>query len=689
MLDSLTVTRTGPCGAKAATLAELRRSGIPVPEFVVIPPGSPIPPPQVLLRELGGSVAVRSSATLEDLTDASFAGQFRSFLNIRDPEALVEAIGAVRESVRSESVRFYCASKGLDPDEIQMAVIVQRMVRADVAGVLFTVHPLTGREDEMHIEAVSGLAEDLLSGRARPNASLTDGQIRRLKEMGRRIQRLKGAPQDIEFAFEGDALYILQARPITKLCFAGIEGEWTTADFRDGGVSSDVVTPLVWSLYDYVFEKSLPGYLREIKLTKEGFTASRLFFGRPYWNLGAVKQCLRKLPGFVEREFDLDLAVKPRYTGDGIRTPMSLWNIVRALPSVWAIERILREQEKIDLRLMSSAFTWGSLKELVEGPYLTVEDNYFRTIYCASMAKMDFKSAVEGLDVDYAALVGGLDDLRYFECAQDLWQLGNGGPMTLERFLERWGYYSRRVLDLRVPRWSEEPEFVREMAQKMRGAESPAEMNRRQRGQFEREVRKLPKKARAKLAVLRRYLWLREQMRDLSTRMYAEIRRAVLPLGEDAFYMTWQELCEGGVDRRKVRERREYEEMYRAFRPPNEIGRGYDYRPTAGAAKRLVGIACSSGVVTGQARVVRRPEEGSKLGRGDILVCPFTDPGWTPLLNVVGGVVTETGGLLSHAAVICREYGIPAVLNVADVTRVLRDGVLVRVDGTHGTVEVL
>src|SRR5262249_30882813 len=112
-------------------------------------------------------------------------------------------------------------------------------------------------------------------------------------------------------------------------------------------------------------------------------------------------------------------------------------------------------------------------------------------------------------------------------------------------------------------------------------------------------------------------------------------------------------------------------------------------QPTRHAGRRLSGVGCSTGAATGRVRVIRTLEEAGRLRPGDVLVAPFTDPGWTPLLNVAAAVVTENGGLLSHAAVICREYGISAVLNVTDATRLLRDGQRVRVDGENGNVDIL
>src|SRR5438270_9707526 len=102
----------------------------------------------------------------------------------------------------------------------------------------------------------------------------------------------------------------------------------------------------------------------------------------------------------------------------------------------------------------------------------------------------------------------------------------------------------------------------------------------------------------------------------------------------------------------------------------------------------LCGIGASPGTARGIARAARSVEEAMAVPTGSILICPFTDPGWTPVLDRVAGVVTETGGLLSHAAVICREYGIPAVLGVPEATERIPDGARVAVHGGEGFVEV-
>jgi pyruvate,water dikinase len=146
------------------------------------------------------------------------------------------------------------------------------------------------------------------------------------------------------------------------------------------------------------------------------------------------------------------------------------------------------------------------------------------------------------------------------------------------------------------------------------------------------------------------------------------------------------------VDRAALDTRRERFERDAGRRPPRVItSEGEVVTATARAAVpegALAGTAASAGVVEGRARVVRKLE-GSKLEKGEILVAPYTDPAWTPLFPLASGLVTEVGGLMTHGAVVAREYGIPAVVGVDRATEAIPDGALVRVNGSEGYVEIV
>lgn len=185
-----------------------------------------------------GAVVVRSSASGEDSATASHAGQYESFLHVNSIEQLLARMKQCWASLWSTSALVYRSRFPGLSGEPAMGVIVQRQVHAETAGVLFTAHPVTGRRDQMVIEAVRGLGDSLVSGRNAPDHWLVDGvtgipvekpvlqsslpcltseELQRLVAVGRQVSNEFGAPSDIEWAFSGGRLYVLQSRPITHL----------------------------------------------------------------------------------------------------------------------------------------------------------------------------------------------------------------------------------------------------------------------------------------------------------------------------------------------------------------------------------------------------------------------------------------------------------------------------------------
>lgn len=175
------------------------------------------------------------------------------------------------------------------------------------------------------------------------------------------------------------------------------------------------------------------------------------------------------------------------------------------------------------------------------------------------------------------------------------------------------------------------------------------------------------------------------------------MRADVLHEQEDIYYLTFQELHEvvrtHKLDHQIVSKRKAEHERHRKLTPPRVLTS--DGEIVAGAYKRadlpagaLVGLPVSAGVVEGRARVLSDMAD-AELEAGDILVTTFTDPSWTPVFVSIKGLVTEVGGLMTHGAVIAREYGLPAVVGVENATRLIKDGQRIRVHGTDGYVEIL
>jgi rifampicin phosphotransferase len=703
-----TETTVEKVGGKAAMLFELERAGFRIPKTFCSPDDLP-----AAVEAIGGLMAVRSSCTLEDGAETSFAGQFESYLSLETLEEVEDAIRKCEESAKAPSVVEYCKKNRIPPEDLQMKVIIQQLIQPELAGVCFTVNPVTGHE-EVVIDAVEGLADELLHGKVESLPQDNPLMVKwrpTIEEVARKVHRHFGAPQDIEFAIQDGDLYLLQSRPITRITFSDDFGEWTNADFRDGGVSSDVCTPLMWSLYDWIWDGNLKAFLREIKLlgADTEFQAGEMFFGRPYWNMGAVKTALANLPGFVERDFDEDLSIEVEYDGQGNVTPVNLWTVLKAIPTLLAISRLFKEVPKINRAFIGGGYkelearyleipedTTAGFKRLIEEAYWQTESTYFRTIFMATICKTDFGEAFP--DVDYPALVSALPEMSHLAPTRTLMAMAAKGEDDIAPLIEEFYYHGRRELDLRVPRWDEDPEHVRDLLEQFKKsdgaagadpkpryekarAEARADVSWFSRGKFDK-----------KLDRLRDIVWLREELRDRSSRMYHLIRKYVLRLGEerglgdDIFFMTWQEILKD--DRSNLEAAKATYESYRNYEPPNEIGSRFSGAPRDVAEGALRGIAASRGLATGIARVARTVEEASRIEKGAILICPYTDPGWTPVLNRVIGVVTESGGQLSHAAVICREYGIPAVLAIKGVTKLIRDGSTVVVDGGNGTVEL-
>ncbi|MEE8142029.1 MAG: PEP-utilizing enzyme, partial [Planctomycetota bacterium] len=203
---------------------------------------------------------------------------------------------------------------------------------------------------------------------------------------------------------------------------------------------------------------------------------------------------------------------------------------------------------------------------------------------------------------------------------------------------------------------------------------------------------------------------LRENIKNEAVRYLALVRSMLLELGarltaksllqcrEDVFFLNLEELLQLVRDRvtvsERVRSRRQEYEQHCSMQPPPVVVGEFD--PTAptradpettGAV--LQGLAVSSGRVVGRARVILQASGNEKVRLGEILVAPFSDPGWTPHFIPAAGIVMDLGGMLSHGSIIAREYGIPAVVNVGNATRVICNGQLLEVDGDRGQVRIL
>ncbi|MFJ9555595.1 PEP/pyruvate-binding domain-containing protein [Nocardiopsis sp. NPDC101807] len=239
-LDRIEADSAGLVGGKAAGLGEAIRAGERVPPGFCVTTAADasgaVPEDEVAAAYTalgGGPVAVRSSATAEDLPEASFAGQQDTYLDVEGVEDVLAAVGRCRDSLWTDRAVAYRRDLGIDDASVRMAVIVQRMVRPRAAGVLFTANPVTGTRGETVLDAVPGLGTAVVDGTAEPDhyvvrpdgstdgprdGCLSPGEVDELRAAGARLQAHFGAAQDVEWAVDHDGTaWILQSRPITTL----------------------------------------------------------------------------------------------------------------------------------------------------------------------------------------------------------------------------------------------------------------------------------------------------------------------------------------------------------------------------------------------------------------------------------------------------------------------------------------
>ena len=823
-------------GGKGANLGDLVQAGFPVPDGFVLTTRAyglaaeaagvdaarpaeagerlrTSPVPDVIANAarkaydaLGsGRVAVRSSATAEDLPGASFAGQQDTFLDVSGEEGLLDAIRRCWASLWNERAVAYRHANGVDDTKVSLAVVVQEMVDASAAGVLFTADPLTGRRRHAAIDAVAGLGEKLVAGAVDPDhyavdvasheivqrpaagktSVLSDQEVLTLAEFGDRVERHFNAPQDIEFALDQERhVRLVQSRPITTLYPLPEDAPDPEQELRvyfSGNVFQGYFEPI--TPMGIQFFRLLSGALSGMFgfPVKDPVAGSRILKDpgmrlyvdvtpivrdpvgrRVFMTLTSMGEA-RSSTVLVQLASDprLPLARRSRFHsvraigGAMIRAgvPHAAFRVIRS-PNRTP-ERYVREIEEFARIDLPSDATPAQRLDAFERLILSVVPRMFpRMIGTILPAMLSFALA--------ARLLRGrarMDELQIItrgaphnpttEMDLELWALcadvradadslkallgrtpaelaagyrdGALPPRLqagLKSFLARYGFRSVGEIDIGVERWSENPEHILgALANYLRlGDDALAPDAQFAKGEREAEamIASLlgrvhgPRRAilRVVLGRVRALIGMREAPKFQIIRLLATPSRELLkPVGhelvtrglladeDDIFFLTLPEArrAAGGEDMRElVAARRDAFDHEHARRhiPRLLLSDGTDAEAAlVSVSEGLRGSPASPGVVSGTARVIRSPA-GARLEPGEILVAPSTDPGWTPLFLTAGALVMEMGGMMSHGAVVAREYGIPAVVGVAGATEQITTGQRVTVDGSAGTVVV-
>ena len=736
------------------------------------------------LEQYGATLpyAVRSSATAEDLPSASFAGQHDSFLNVVGQRAVLERVSRCWASLFTERAHAYRAHNDIDLHQVRMAVVVQRMVAADVSGVLFTADPLSGNRKVTCVEATFGLGETLVSGQVNADRfqtregrvisrvehqdrpTLSDEQLLELTGLGRRIEAHFGSPQDIEWCLDSDGFWIVQSRPITTLFPVPETDEQDTRVYLSVGhqqMMTDAMKPLglsMWRLTTPAPAREAGGRLFVDATRILSSPAARAGFVKGWSDadplVGDALQTVIDRPGFLpvpaddaagppaavppppietDRGIVLELIAQSEASlarlKNEIETRSGAARIAFIHSDIQELRRILFDRRSHEV-FMSAMQTSGRLNELLET--LLGEKNAVDTLTQSVDDNVTSEMGLALLDVadairPYPEVVAFLEQTAEENFLQQLPALNGGSEAreAIEAFLGRYGMRCAGEIDITRPRWSERPTtlvplILGNVKNFSPGAgEQRFGEGRRQAAAKEQEIlarlRDLPDGA-AKAADVKRmidrirtFIGYREYPKYHMISRYfvykqallheAEqmVRGGVLREREDVFFLSLQEIADlfdaGRVDDDLIRARKEAFESYRTLTPPRvmtsdgEIIAG-TYRRDDVPAGALVGLAVSAGTVEGRARVVLDMAE-TEFDAGDILVTAYTDPSWTPVFLAIAGLVTEVGGLMTHGAVVAREYGLPAVVGVEHATERIADGQRIRVHGTEGYVEVL
>ena len=771
-------------GGKAAGLARLRRLGLPVPPGYVIAGASGVSDSATArFDEMAAAgwtpVAVRSSAVGEDGDDRSFAGQYDTVLGVDSVDDFVAAVRACADSVHSRRASSYSGNGAAT-----MNVVVQRMVDARAAGVVFTADPVSGRRDLTVIDVVSGLGESLVDGTVAPDHVVLDAdgtavvnetvaapvlspvEIAAIQSGARRAEQEWGRPMDLEWAIDRSGeLWWLQARPITTLPgdlnemdspLAGADHVYTRCNI--GEMMPGAFCPLTASVSGFAIDYAMQmvqvvaraqeryekpwlqvGYfyghmflnLTEGTALSSGILGNSLeqfstsICGRvidelepkppqPFWHkLGntvrltshalSVGPAIRRLPGEIAG-FAVPTSRDPRIVWQELEAGVAQYCDVtlihvrsssRAAVAANVLESVLVRRAGKDGRTeddgkAEAARLMAGASEVESALMLAELDAVVRTIATDSAVAEEFLSAAP--DVAVAGLRSASGD----------------AGRALQCFLERHGHRGYRELCMRDPSWADDPGGLGSMMQVMlRSALDPAVRNSAPAAVDETPPVAIRLLARLAQGGARG----REETKSRMARMAHRLKRGYRHLGEvlaetgrlpDAdlvFFFDRAELHRvvGAGDitdlvesAKKRREALSYQDWLefddvsvgrpspRVVAPERNVGDG-----------RIVGRPAGRGTVEGVVRVAKSIVEARDVQRGEILVAPVTDVGWTPYFTVIGALVTDIGSSVSHGAVVAREYGLPCVVNTLVGTQVLRTGDRVRVDGDRGIVERL
>jgi rifampicin phosphotransferase len=776
-------------------------------------------------------IAVRSSATAEDLPDLSFAGQQDTYLNVVGMEQLLTAVINCWSSLWTARAIGYRIRNRINHEESALAVIVQEMIQSEASGVLFTANPLSGLRSEAVIDATLGLGEALVSGQVEPDhyvvdvlnnqivgktlgakkistrgkagggvevieemaearQALSDEDILSLAAIGGQIQIEYNFPQDIEWALADGKLYILQSRAITSLFpVPEVSLDPLIVWFSFGAVQGLVgpMTPIGIDVGRHIFAGAGKMFGAQIKANQEKVlvpAGERLWIRisdvvrHPVGNriIGGALNFIEPSAGKILKSLIAD----PRLGAGGGKMKLSTMRrmAIFAIPILGRFARnILRpEKARADFdaaiesylaanQISTASDRFGRLMNVVTFMRERISSVFqfllprFIPIFGPGIASLNLLNEFTGDDrpqvlevtralpqnvttemdlalwktaTEIRANAEAADAFRSSEASTLAQRYQNGTlPSTAQtviaRFMERYGMRGTGEIDFGQPRWREDPTPIMHTLQSYLNideASAPDTLFAKGEQAASNAIENIAAKARnqsvgwlkEKMARgaarrVRLLMGARESPKFFAIRTMGIARKALLEAGEefaqagtieradDLVFLNMDELealakNESRDWKALIAERRSiYERELRRRQVPRILvsdGRAF-YEGLGSETDSddvITGSPVSPGVAEGNVHIIFDPS-GAQLAPGEILVCPGTDPAWTPLFMAAGGLITEVGGMMTHGSVVAREYGIPAVVGVHLATTRLRNGQRIRIDGTAGKIVVL
>ena len=765
-------------GNKAATLSQLKAWGYPVPMGYILRPGDD---PAALLALCQPSVqqplVARSSAVGEDGLGASAAGQYVSVTDVVSQEGLKGAIATCFQAYNRPSAVRYRQDLGL-PDA-PMNVLVQQQIHGVVSGVAFSRDPIARCGHDVVIEALPGPASQVVSGQMTPRRyhvtitpedrqpgddwqlseavdlpmesnggdveafhgtplqihdPIPDRLIQQIAYLARHLEgRFGDIPQDVEWTYDGEQIWVLQSRPITTLIPL-----WTRKIAAE--VIPGVIHPLTWSinqpltcgvwgdLFTIVLGKRAAGldFSQTAMLHRSHAYFNATLLGDIFLRMGLPSESLEFLTRgakFSRPPVTTTLRNLPGLTKLAARE----WQLVKTF------ERDHREHFQPGLASLKSPHTLppDKIKQQIETIFALLEKATFynilgplsfalrKAVLKVDSLQLNYRSnpeiaaieAIKAVAQQQSSLVAQLETVPEDngDLLDALAQLPDSAELfeQLETVLATYGYLSEVATDISVPTWREQPAPVKNLlATFLKQPPTPTQSAR-------------PVKLSWKQRQVQTRLDLKGSIAEVYNRLLAELRDCFLALERhyidnhslsqpgDIFFLTWPEVKLWGTSSAlavpdaqhqpidKIATRRQQHQANHGWATPylvygkDPIALSIAPRTPKQTGRLLTGIGASPGTLEGNVQVLTTLDTAVPTDQNTILVVPYTDAGWAPLLANLGGLIAEVGGQLSHGAIVAREYGIPAVMDVADVTRRLHTGQRVRIDGQQGTVEIL